>query len=241
MGHDQHHDHDHRHGGHRRVLDLDALVFAPQLSAVLDALGPLAPRRVVDLGAGTGAGSRLLRERFPDADLLAVDRDPRMLDHLRHQGFATREADLDAGFPDVGDVDLVWAASSLHHVADPARLLTGIRAALAPGGTLAVVELEGLPAFTDAPAETRGREAALAAGWNHHPDWTPALRAAGFAVQRQDLTIEADASAQAEEYARLWLPRYAQMPGADPDALAALLAGELDLRPRATRAVWTAR
>ncbi|WP_432510405.1 class I SAM-dependent methyltransferase [Kineococcus sp. SYSU DK001] len=242
-----HHQREHRHG-HHRALDLDAHVFGDQLTAVLDALtdalGQAAPRRVVDLGAGTGTGARLLRDRFPTATVTAVDHDPAMLHALRAQGFTTLDADLDHGFPAVGPADLVWASSSLHHVADPAALLTGARAALAPGGALAVVEVEGLPRFTTHPAETAGRAAALAAGWNHHPDWTPALEAAGFTVTRRDVTTGAADDDAAREYARLWLPRYLHVEGLDPaaaDALTALLDGPLTLEPQATRALWIAR
>ncbi|WP_432561559.1 class I SAM-dependent methyltransferase [Kineococcus sp. SYSU DK003] len=235
--------HHHGHEAHHRALDLDAEVFGAQLTQVLDRLGDLTPRRVVDLGAGTGAGTRLLRERYPDATVTAVDNDPRALDVLRQQGFAVLQADLDAGFPQVADVDLVWAASSLHHVADPAGLLAGARAALAPGGTLVVVEVEGLPAFTGHPAEERGRAAALASGWNHHPDWTPVLQAAGFSVTRTDTTLQAPSSAAAQEYARTWLPRYLHVPGLagqDRRALTELLDDLPGAEPRATRAVWIA-
>ncbi|WP_432541809.1 class I SAM-dependent methyltransferase [Kineococcus sp. SYSU DK002] len=253
--HGQQHQHEHQHrdhDGHHRVLDLDAHVFGGQLTAVLDALtdalGDLAPRRVVDLGAGTGTGTRLLRDRFPAATVTAVDHDPAMLDALRTQGFTVLDADLDHGFPAVGPVDLAWAASSLHHVADPAALLAGARAALTPGGALAVVEIEGLPRFTTDPAEDAGRAAALAAGWNHHPDWTGALEAAGFTVTRRDVTTgapdDAGTRAAAQEYARLWLPRYLHVDGLDraaADALTALLDGPLALAPQATRALWIAR
>ncbi len=112
-----------------------------------------------------------------------------MLHVLADQGFAVVAADLDEGFPaQLRGADLVWAASSLHHVGDVPRLLADVRAALAPGGVLVVVELEDLPRFTADPVEDRARAAARAAGWNHHPDWTPHLRQAGFAVERHDLS-----------------------------------------------------
>ncbi|MEW9264008.1 class I SAM-dependent methyltransferase [Kineococcus endophyticus] len=248
--HDHSHDHEAQHGdvdegaAHRRTLDLDAEVFGAQLGAVVDLLpSTVPPRRVVDLGAGTGTGSRLLRERFPVATVTAVDSDPRMLHVLADQGFAVVAADLDEGFPaQLQGADLVWAASSLHHVGDVPQLLADVRAALAPGGVLVVVELEDLPRFTADPVEDRARAAARAAGWNHHPDWTPHLRQAGFAVERHDLVLDVPPSAAAEEFARAWLPRYLAVPGFDEaPALQALLDGDLRLEPRAQRAVWVAR
>ncbi|SCF80628.1 Methyltransferase domain-containing protein, partial [Streptomyces sp. Ncost-T6T-2b] len=51
------------------------------------------------------------------------------------------------GLPGVADADLVWASASLHHLDDPATALVGIRAALRPGGLLAVAEVDGMPSF----------------------------------------------------------------------------------------------
>jgi SAM-dependent methyltransferase len=136
----------------------------------------------------------------------------------------------------------VWAASSLHHVREVPRLLAGVRAALAPGGVLAAVELEELPRFTAEPVEDRARAAARAAGWNHHPDWAPHLVQAGFTVERHDLVLDVAPSAAAEEFARAWLPRYLTVPGFDEGpAVQTLLDGDLVLAPRALRAVWVAR
>jgi SAM-dependent methyltransferase len=119
-----------------RVLDLHAEVFGDHLAAVLGMTGVPTARSVVDLGAGTGTGSRLLRERYPAATVTCVDNDPQMLEMLREQGFAVIEADLDDGFPALSGssktaeavpVDLVWASSSLHHVTHAAQLLSGVR------------------------------------------------------------------------------------------------------------------
>ncbi|NAZ83247.1 methyltransferase [Kineococcus sp. R8] len=259
-GHDHgpHHDDrtqtDHGAGDHREFLDLDAEVFGAQLGAALDLAGVPAPRHVVDLGAGSGTGSRLLRARHPGATLTCVDNDREMLHALRQHGFATLEADLDEGFPELGAAagppDLVWAASSLHHVTRPAPLLAGVRSALAPGGTLVVVELAGLPRFLAdsacAAVEERCHAAAAAEGWNHHPDWTPVIEGAGFTVQRTELSTPAPVTPAARRYAREWLTRFATLgalTAADRAAvtdLLPLLAADLPLSPRADRTVWVA-
>jgi SAM-dependent methyltransferase len=266
--HRQHEHHEHRHQQDdrdqqalRRVLDFDAEVFGDNLGAVLDRTGVLAARRVVDLGAGTGAGSRLLRQRFPEASVLCVDNDPAMLDRLRAQGFAVVEADLDQGYPAAAGsagtgssasaeaaVDLIWAASSLHHVAQPDRLLAGARQALAPDGVLAVVELAGLPRFLARPAEAaleqRCHTAAAAEGWNNYPDWTPVIENAGFVVTSSTVRTAVAVTPAAREYTGLWLSRFsglASLTPADRDALELLLSrsiDDLELAPSVSRTVW---
>ncbi|MEV2276848.1 class I SAM-dependent methyltransferase [Nocardiopsis sp. NPDC049922] len=164
--HAQHHGHHthHGHGTHDHeagmadLLDLDAEALGPyldDLTAWVDEHTDAAPRLIADVGAGTGTGAMALARRFPEADIVAVDRSPVMLDRLREtareRGMGGRvrvvEADLDAAWPRVGTVDLAWAASSLHHVTDPDRLLADLHAALRPGGLLVVVEMDAPPRF----------------------------------------------------------------------------------------------
>jgi SAM-dependent methyltransferase len=52
------------------------------LEAALDAVDP-PPRRVLDLGTGTGAAARAVAERFPEAEVVGADLAPRMLDEAR--------------------------------------------------------------------------------------------------------------------------------------------------------------
>ncbi|MFF1253038.1 class I SAM-dependent methyltransferase [Pseudarthrobacter sp. NPDC058329] len=254
-------DHHHQRSdsqGQQRFLDLDAEVFGHQLAAVLDMAAVPTAGSIVDLGAGTGAGSRLLRRRYPEATVTCVDNDPQMLEQLRGQGFAVVGADLNDGFPalaalataDTAGVDLVWASSSLHHLTRPARLLSGVRRALAPGGALVVVELAALPRFLkergEALLEQRCHAAAAAAGWNRHPDWTPDLEAAGFAVTRSEVTATPPVTTAAREYARQWFARFAHLPALareDRQAVEALrvrFSNGIELEPRATRTVWVA-
>jgi trans-aconitate methyltransferase len=198
-GHD--HQHDHSTDGLPDLLDLDAEVLhayqAEFITQVAETAGE-EPRRILDLGSGTGAGTLALAARFPAAELIAVDVSPDMLERLRakagHAGVGDRvqtvPADLDEGWPNVDDVDLVWASASMHHVADPVRVLRNALGAIRPGGLIALVEAAGMPRFLPDSVGNgvEGRlHAALAA--NHAEemphrgaDWGPLLEKAGFAV-----------------------------------------------------------
>ncbi|MEV4399471.1 class I SAM-dependent methyltransferase [Nonomuraea sp. NPDC049607] len=261
------------HGDESRLadlLDLDADVlgtYLDELTAWIAEQAVRTPRTVADLGAGTGTGTLALARRFPDAEIVAVDQSPVMLDRLRSaalgQGLGERvrvvRADLDEALPPIGAADLVWAAASLHHVKDPARLLGEIHAALDPGGTLAVVEMDGMPRFlpdeAGAALEARCRAAVAATGPDPYPDWGPFLEEAGFEVAaRRDFPIEVrPAPPNAVRYAQAVLGGYrsrldGELAAADLAALDRLLSadspeslGRRDLVVRGTRTAWAAR
>lgn len=270
-GHGHAHDsapHDHDTDGLAELLDLDASVFGgllDQAVAVAVEHAPAPTRVVVDLGAGTGTGTRALARAFPDAEVLSVDADPAMLERLR-DGLAgpglearvrTVEADLDGGWPDVGTADVVWASASLHHVADPARVLRDAHDALAPGGLLVVVEMTATsPVLPDDAAHAdlaAHLESAVAhAGWNRYPDWTPYLTDAGLeVVDRREPTAVVPPGPDASRWAHATAARQREhlADHLDPDDLAALdavLAATDDLSEhtvgaRGGRIVWAAR
>lgn len=84
-GHDHGHGHDHHALGD--LLDLDAAVLQRYWSDVMTWVHSRAPerpvRRVLDVGAGTGAGTIALAARFPDAGVVAVDMSPEMLERVQ--------------------------------------------------------------------------------------------------------------------------------------------------------------
>jgi SAM-dependent methyltransferase len=235
------HGHDHAaspgspDGAMTGLLDLDGEVLHDYWSAALDwvsgAADGTAPARLLDLGAGTGTGALGLAERFPAAEVIAVDVEPGSLARLRDKaagrGLAGRvralEFDLDAGWPDLGPLDLTWASMSLHHLADPGRVLGDALAATRPGGLIAVAEFAeplrflpadlgfGRPGFEDRLAERLGRahaEALPALG----SAWSPRLAGAGWAVtDEREFPIDLDPPAhpRAAAYARAWFTRLA--------------------------------
>src|SRR4051812_31120158 len=101
MAHEHHTPEHHSHEGSLgQILDLDAEVLHEYRSELFGWLtGLTSPRRVADLGAGTGTGTAALAEHFPEAEITAVDLDPDMLERLRHKmndsRIHTLQADLD--------------------------------------------------------------------------------------------------------------------------------------------------
>ena len=262
------------------LLDLDAEVLHSYLSEVTAWIqtlaAELAPRRVLDLGSGTGTGAFALLERFERADVIAVDRSAHLLRRLSGKvgvlGVADRvrtvHADLDGEWPAIDAVDLVWASSSLHHLADPDHVLTEVFSALRPGGFLVVVELDSFPRFLpdDVGIGHPGLEArchaVLAQGRaaelpNLGSDWGARLAQVGFIIEAQRafaIDLPAPLPAATGRYAQASLRRIrsgleGRMSADDLAALDALLDDDgvdgvrhrSDLNVRTGRTVWVAR
>jgi SAM-dependent methyltransferase len=142
----------------------------------------------------------------------------------------TVEADLDAGWPDVGTADVVWASASLHHVADPARVLRDAHDALVPGGLLVVVEMTAttpvLPDDVARPELAAHLERALGqAGWNRYPDWSPYVTDAGLdLVERREPSAVVPPGPDVTRWAHATTSRQREhlADHLDPDDLAAL-------------------
>jgi SAM-dependent methyltransferase len=267
-------------GALAELLDLAAEVLHSYLSGVTAWIGELAAgqpvRRILDLGCGTGTGAVALLERFEGADVIAVDVSAPMLDRLRGKarnlGVADRiravQADLDATWPAIGTVDLVWASASLHHLADPDRVLAEVLAALRPGGLLTVTELESFPRFLpdDLGLGRPGLEArchaVLAerrAGELPHlgSDWGSRLATAGLTIQAEQtfaIDLRPPLPAPAGRYAQATLRRLrsgldGQLSAGDLAELDTLIDSDgpgsvlrrEDLTVRTARTVWVAR
>jgi SAM-dependent methyltransferase len=286
-----HHDH-HTHGDHARrhagaaeddytdLLDLDAEVLRDYWSAALDWVREAAAgtdrTRLLDLGAGTGTGAIGLAQRFPDAEVVALDVSPASLAKIAAKaaaaGLVARvhpvEADLDAGWPDLGTLDLTWASASLHHMADPARVLRDALNATRPGGLIAVSEFSkqllflpddlgfGRPGFEGRITDVLGH-----AYTEEMPtlgsEWAPRLADAGWTVvAEQDFRVDLDPPTHpsAGRYARAWFARLSdgladRLEPDDQATLAALLdsgsprslANRTDLHIRGGRTITIAR
>lgn len=128
----------------RPFLDLTARIAAED------------PRRVADLGAGPGSLTRLLAERWPGAEVLAVDSSPEMIERASAlEGIAAVRGDLRTWEPP-GEVDVLVSNAALQWVDGHLDLLPRLVRMLAPGGWFAMQ----VPGNFDEPSHTLRRELA---------------------------------------------------------------------------------
>jgi SAM-dependent methyltransferase len=106
-------------------------------------------RRVLDIGSGPGVGTLELARLFPEAQVVALDGSPAMLERAARRAgehglearVTTHLAELPGGIDGFEPVDLIWASMSLHHVGDEVGLLRVLRGLLLPQGLIALAEI----------------------------------------------------------------------------------------------------
>jgi SAM-dependent methyltransferase len=156
-----HHDHDHDHRGHENDQGIRGalryLRWLPQMwrseinDAIVDQIAPQSGERVIDIGAGMGAGA--IRAARSGARVIAVEPTPFVRRALTMRRFVSRHR----GSVDVVDgaaeaipatdhsVDAVWAVNTMHHWVDIERGVAEIARVLRPTGRLLLVDED----FTD--------------------------------------------------------------------------------------------
>ena len=113
----------------------DAMRSGERLTAFEAALDvvPVAPRRALDLGTGTGDAAVAIARRWPEADVLGVDAAPAMVEEARRKAPGLSFEVGDAGRLDVPDgaFDLVAMNNMIPFFGELGRVV-------APGGFLVV-------------------------------------------------------------------------------------------------------
>ncbi len=157
------------------------------------------PRRVVDLGCGTGALTARLAERWPAARVEGIDSSPDMIAAAARLDVAVsfRVEDIEA-WTMPADADVVVCNAALQWVPAHRNLLRSWAVAVPPGGWLAFQ----VPGNFDSPSHALMRSLAMTARWaavlagvlhHHEPVASPAeyasvLLEAGLAVDVWETT-----------------------------------------------------
>jgi tRNA (cmo5U34)-methyltransferase len=87
---------------------------------------PFDPRRVLELGIGTGETTRRLLARFPHAQVTGIDASAEMVSRARKRGVEARMARMDEALPK-GPWDLVIGVLSVHHLTDEQKRALFVR------------------------------------------------------------------------------------------------------------------
>jgi tRNA (cmo5U34)-methyltransferase len=137
------------------------------------------PRRVLDLGAGTGMLAARVAARYPDAELVLTDGAPAMLEQARDALGDRAEihiADLADPLPD-GGFDAVVSALAIHHLDDAGKrdLFARVRAALPPGGVFVNAEQVAGPTPCFDRRYREWHEAAARAAGTDDAEWAGAM------------------------------------------------------------------
>jgi trans-aconitate 2-methyltransferase len=168
-----------------------------------------APRLVYDLGCGAGNVTRLLRQRWPDAEIIGVDSSTAMLNKARAADPSIHwlEADL-ARWRAAGPADVIFSNAALQWLDDHEILFPALLDSLAAGGTLAVQ----MPRNHQAPSHQGMAEAARSGPWANK--LAPLLRESPVQPPEALWDIIAQAGGRAE----IWETEYLH-PLEGPDAV----------------------
>ena len=160
-------------------------VHRPVVDAVCS--GGVTPRRVVDLGCGTGRLLEALLPRLTEAELIGVDPAEGMIAVARTRFAGEPRVRLEVASADHlpladASVDVATTTMSFHHWDHQDAALREVVRTLAPGGRLLLADVLGIGFFGGLLRSTgRGH----GSGYRNAREMTALLRDAGFSAWRR--------------------------------------------------------
>jgi ubiquinone/menaquinone biosynthesis C-methylase UbiE len=145
---------------------LETRIGLPYYAAALETALGLAsgqPREVADLGCGSGATSRWLAQRLPAARVTGLDRSARLIAAAERRAAEAGADDrvrfvvADAartGLPEES-FDLVFAATLLEHILEPAAIVAELARLCRPGGEVVVLAQDYETLILNCPGQSR--------------------------------------------------------------------------------------
>lgn len=123
--------------------------LSKRLEFVAGIIADYHPKRVLDVGCGTGANlTAPLAQRFPGTHFVGIDSDQASIAYaIRENPAGNAHYFVETAFSDTGNFDLVIASEVIEHVKDPDAFLNSLRGFLAPDGKLVLTLPNGLGPF----------------------------------------------------------------------------------------------
>ena len=162
------------------------------------------PKRVIDVGCGTGNSTEQLHHRWPQADLTGLDNSPEMLSQARanHPTWKWIQSGVEAWAPD-SKFDLIFSNACLHWLPDHGNLFPRLVSYLSPGGALAVQ----MPNSYDLPAHTVMLEVAN----DPAAPWARTLAGASETISVRTPAFYYDALRKVSSRVNIWQIEYLQI------------------------------
>jgi len=116
---------------------IDPRIYHVQL--ILEYLGELNEKRILDVGSGKGRFARVLVERHPQSRLIAFDLSEAMLRHVP-SGIGTCAGSMTALPFQNGAFDCAYATESLEHAVDIDTAIAEMCRVVKPGGRIVIID-----------------------------------------------------------------------------------------------------
>jgi malonyl-CoA O-methyltransferase len=106
---------------------------------ILDFFGDLNHKRALDAGCGKGRFARILKDRYPQAEIWGLDISAEMLRYVRKDIPTKQGVMTDLPFPDA-HFDAVYATESLEHAVEIEAAVAEMCRVTKPGGKLVIID-----------------------------------------------------------------------------------------------------
>jgi SAM-dependent methyltransferase len=164
------------------------LTYRPEQDAVLRRVLALAPRRVLDLGCGTGLLATRLRRALPDTEIVGCDFSRGMLTRAAAREHRVRWVRGDAQrLPFASEsFEAALSTQAFHWFPDPEAALRELHRVLAPGGTLLVSVVNPPLEWLSRASRDVSRIVGEPFEWPTRARMRQRAEAAGFQVEAQE-------------------------------------------------------
>ena len=139
------------------------------------------PKRILDVGCGTGNITSILSQKWPEAEVIGIDNSPNMLQQAinDHPEMKWINQDASKDLSHLGKFDIIFSNAVLQWIPDSRPVLKHLFEMLNPGGALAVQ----VPFTEDQPSHISMRKLFAKPEWKKYYDMVatkPKYRSADF-------------------------------------------------------------
>ena len=138
------------------------------------------PKRIIDIGCGPGNSTKVLKDRWPDAEITGIDSSEEMIDQARANVAGVKWILADAAeWKTTDSFDVVFSNATLHWIADHEKIVRQLFPLVEPKGVLAVQ----IPSTYDSPFHRALLEVSAL------PEWAGKVEGSRYRITYHDETF----------------------------------------------------